>query len=195
MNMGNLTVGVGLGMALGFLFDPNLGRRRRALARDKMARATRKTREALDATARDMANRTKGIASGWSHAEEGDADDAVLVERVRAKLGRISSHPRAIDVYASAGEVTLRGPIFASEAERVQSEVARIRGVRSVNNELEPHQTSEGIPALQGHGLAGARFDILQRNWVPTTQALVAAAGVVATGVCLAAYSAQGRAR
>lgn len=188
MNIGKLTVGVGLGMALGFMLDPNLGRRRRAVARDKMTRATRKTRDALDATARDVANRTRGIASAFSRTEERDVDDAVVVERVRAKLGRISSHPRAIDVYASAGEVTLRGPILTSEVDRVLAKIAAVPGVRSVRNELEPHQTSEGVPSLQGRGrIAGSSLDILQRNWAPATQALVAAAA--ATGVCLAAYS------
>ena len=190
MNIGKLTVGVGLGMALAFMLDPSLGRRRRAVARDKMARATRKTRDAIDATARDVANRTRGIASAFSHADEQDVDDAVLVERLRAKLGRISSHPRAIDVYASTGEVTLRGPILASEVDRVLAKIAAVSGVRAVKNELQPHQTGEGVPSLQGRGrLAGSSLDILQRNWAPATQALVAAAGVAATGVCLAAYS------
>ena len=190
MNIGNVAVGIGLGMAVGFMLDPSAGRRRRALARDKMTRATRKTRDAVDATARDIANRSRGIAASLSPGEERDADDAVLVERVRAKLGRVSSHPRAIDVYASAGEVTLRGPILASEADRVLSTVAAVPGVRALNNELEPHQTSERVPALQGRGrVAGSRLDILQRNWAPATQAIVAAAGVAATGVCLAAYS------
>jgi hypothetical protein len=125
-----------------------------------------------------------------SPGEVREPDDDVLVERVRAKLGRVSSHPRAIDVYASTGEITLRGPILVREVDRVISTVAAITGVRSVQNELEPHQTSEGVPSLQGRGrVAGSRFDILQRRWAPATQAIVAAAGVAATGVCLAAYS------
>jgi len=93
-------------------------------------------------------------------------------------------------VYASTGEVTLRGPILASEVDRVLAKIAAVPGVRAVKNELQPHQTGEGVPSLQGRGrLAGSSLDILQRNWAPATQALVAAAGVAATGVCLAAYS------
>ncbi len=190
MDTRNLAVGVGLGMALAFIFDPDRGRRRRALARDKMVRATRKTRDALDATARDIANRTKGVAASTIGPSAGNTDDAVLVERVRAKLGRVCSHPRAIDVVAANGEVTLRGPILAHEVDDVTAAARSAKGVLLVRNELEPHETAEGIPSLQGPGnVPGSRLDILQRNWAPATQALVAAAGLAATGVCMAAYS------
>lgn len=191
MDTRNLAVGVGLGMALAFIFDPSRGRRRRALARDKMVRATRKTRDALDATARDIANRTKGIAaSTFGRSERDGVEDDVLVERVRASLGRVCSHPRAIDVVAANGEVTLRGPILAREVEDVLATVRAVKGVLLVRNEVEPHETGEGIPSLQGRGnVPGSRLDIMQRNWAPATQALVAAAGLAATGVCMAAYS------
>ncbi len=191
MDTRNLAVGVGLGMALAFIFDPNRGRRRRALARDKVVRATRKTRDALDATARDIANRTRGIAATTlGRSDDGMVDDAVLLERVRARLGRVCAHPRAIDVLVSNGEVTLRGPVLAHEIDDVTAAARGVNGILLVRNELEPHETAEGIPSLQGRGnVAGSRFDILQRNWAPATQALVAAAGLAATGVCMAAYS------
>lgn len=191
MDTRNLAVGVGVGMALAFIFDPSRGRRRRAVARDKVVRAARKTRDALDATARDIANRTKGVAaSTFGRSGEDVVDDHVLVERVRATLGRVCSHPRAIDVAAGNGEVTLRGPILAAEVDDVLSAVRGVRGVLLVRNEIEPHETGEGVPSLQGRGnIPGSRFDIMQRNWAPATQALVAAAGLAATGVCMAAYS------
>ena len=190
MDTRNLAVGVGLGMALAFVFDPSRGRRRRALARDKMVRVTRKTRDALDAAARDIANRTKGIAAGTAGRSADEAvDDEVLVERVRAKLGRVCSHPRAIDVAASNGEVTLRGPILVREADDVVSAIRGVRGVVLVRNEMETHETADGIPSLQGRGtVPGSRMDSMRRNWAPAAQALVAA-GIAATGVCAAAYS------
>src|SRR5687768_4718196 len=49
--------GVGVGASAMFLLDPDRGARRRALLRDKAVRAKRKTRDAADATARDIANR------------------------------------------------------------------------------------------------------------------------------------------
>jgi hypothetical protein len=190
MNNQNLLVGVGAGVALAYLLDPAQGRRRRALMRDKFVRASRKTRDGLDATARDLANRTKGVAAASrGRFASAQVDDARLVERVRAKLGRVCSHPRAIDVETHEGDVTLRGPILARELNGLLAAVSVVPGVRSVTSALEPHESGDGIPSLQGKGqVAGPRLDILQRRWAPATQALVAAAGL-ATGVYLAAHA------
>jgi hypothetical protein len=191
MNTRDLLVGAGIGAALAFMFDPVGGGRRRALARDKMAWASRKTRDGLDATARDLAHRSQGIAAATrGRLSRQQVDDARLVERVRAKLGRVSSHPRAIDVEAHDGEVTLRGPILSREVDDVLATVGGVRGVSSVVNELEPHDSPEGVPSLQGEGrVAGSSIDLFQRNWAPATRALVATAGLAATGVCIAAYA------
>jgi hypothetical protein len=62
--------------------------------------------------------------------------------------------------------------------------------VHAVVNELEPHDSPEGIPSLQGHGrVGGPSLDILQRNWAPATQALVGMAAVAATCAAVLAYS------
>jgi hypothetical protein len=190
MNTRDILVGAGVGAALAFMLDPQGGGRRRALVRDKVVRASRKTRDGVDATARDLANRTRGVAAATrGRFERDDVDDDRLVERVRAKLGRASSHPRAIDVRAEGGEVTLYGPCLAHEVDDVVSTVAAVRGVRSVINELEPHESAEGVPSLQGEGrVAGPSIDILQRKWSPATQALVSVAALAATMI---AYSAR----
>jgi gas vesicle protein len=187
MNSSQLLIGAGVGMTVVFMFDPSRGRRRRALAADQIRRARRKTRDALDATARDIANRTVGIVAATRLAND-DVDDATLVDRVRAKLGRVCSHPRAIDVDAANGVVTLRGPVLTTELDKLLGAVSAVHGVGSVRNELEPHDSADNIPSLQGAGtVAGPTLDVLQRNWAPGTQALVAV-GLAATGVCLAAY-------
>jgi hypothetical protein len=191
MIMRDVLIGLGIGAVVAFIADPRSGRRRRALARDQFVRAGRKTRDALDATARDFANRTSGIvASTRARLNEGDIENDRLIERVRAKLGRAASHPRAIDIDASDGHVTLRGPILASEVENLLSTVQAVRGVQSVTNALEAHESAEGVPALQGEGsVADPSLDILQRNWAPATQAIVTVAGLAATGICIAAYT------
>jgi gas vesicle protein len=190
MNSNQLLIGTGVGMAVAFLFDPSRGRRRRALATDQIRRARRKTRDALDATARDIANRTVGaVAATRGRLANDDPDDATLVDRVRATLGRVCSHARAIKVEAANGIVTLRGPVLTTELDKVLGAVAAVRGVGSVCSELEAHESAGSVPALQGAGTVGGRTpDGLQRNWAPGTQALVAVAGLAATGVCLAAY-------
>ena len=193
MNTREILVGAGVGAALAFMLDPQGGGRRRALVRNKMVRASRKTRDGLDAVTRDMANRTRGIAAATrGRLTDRDVNDDVLVERVRAKLGRAASHPRAIDVKAADGEVTLYGPILSGEVDDVLSVVSSVRGVRTVVNELEPHDSPEGIPSLQGQGrVAGPSLDILQRNWAPATQALVGMAAVAATSAAVLAYSSR----
>jgi hypothetical protein len=188
MNSRDIAVGAGIGAVLAFIFDPQVGGRRRALVRDKFVRATRKTRDGVDAVSRDFANRTRGIAAA-TRARLGheEVDDWRLVERVRARLGRVVSHPRAIDVHVSNGAVTLIGPILAGEVDRVVSAVASVRGVEAVLNELEPHESAAGVPSLQGGGRVPGRLDILQRSWAPTTQALVGMAALAATAIAISA--------
>ena len=187
----DVLVGMGIGALLLFIADPRAGRRRRALATDQLVRASRKTRDALDATARDVANRTTGIvAAARARWTDERVDDRQLLERVRAKLGRACSHPRAIDVDVADGTVTLRGPILANEIDTILTTVRGVRGVVGVTNALEPYESAEGVPALQGQGsIADPELDILQRHWAPATQALVTAAGLAATAVCMAAYA------
>jgi BON domain len=186
----DLLVGIGIGALLLFIADPRAGRRRRALVRDRFVRASRKTRDALDATARDIANRTSGtVAAARGRWTDERVDDRRLLERVRAKLGRACSHPHAIDVDVADGAVALRGPILANEADNVLATIHSVGGVLSVTNALEIHESAEGVPALQGgERIADPELDILQRNWAPATEALVTAAGLAATAVCLAAY-------
>lgn len=180
--------GMAVGAALAMVFDPNSGGRRRALLRDKMVRGAHLTAEGADATIRDMRNRAVGIAAAtrarlWNE----DVDDARLLERVRSKLGRVCSHPHAVDVEVRDGEVTLRGPIFADEVRDVLDASATVRGVHSVVNELDPHESAEGIPALQGQGRrAGPTLDLFQSHWAPATRALVAAGALAAGGFALA---------
>jgi gas vesicle protein len=187
----DVLIGAGIGAAVAFIADPQSGRRRRALARDQFVHASRKTRDALDATARDVANRTSGIvAATRSRLTDRSVDDRRLLERVRARLGRASSHPRAIDVDVCDRVVTLRGPILANEVDDLLAAVGSIPGVASVANDLEPHLSSDGVPALQGEARGSRRgFAVLRRNWPPATQALMTAASVAATAVCMAAYA------
>jgi osmotically-inducible protein OsmY len=138
MNATGLFIGAAAGSTLMFVLDPNGGRRRRALIWDKVTRASRKTRDGLDATARDVANRASGVAAAtrgrWSAQS---VSDAKLIERVRAKLGRVCSHPHAVDVDAHDGHVTLRGPALTSEVDNIVAEASGVRGVTGVRNELE----------------------------------------------------------
>ena len=188
MDNRSLLSGMAIGAAAALILDPDRGARRRALIRDKVVRGRRRSGEALDTTMRDIANRAGGIAAVTRGARRSeDVDDARLLERVRAKLGRVCSHPHAIDVDVQGGEVTLRGPVLAGEVQRLLNTAAAVRGVNAVVNELEPHDSPDGIPALQGRGrVAGPTLDLLQPNWAPGTRALVSVAALAAGGLAMA---------
>ena len=188
MDTRSLLSGIAIGAAVALIFDPGRGGRRRALVRDKMARAGRATGEIVDTAMRDLANRTRGFVfetRGW--LTEGEVDDARLLKRVRARLGRATSHPRAIDVAVQEGQVILRGPILAAEVQDLLSAVARVRGVQSVLNELDAHDSGEHVSALQGGTRrVGHRFDLMQRTWAPATRTLAGAAALAASGLVVA---------
>jgi len=186
MNTG-LTFGVGLGVGTGimYLLDPDRGKRRRALLRDKFVWAQRKTAECIEVTSRDLSNRAQGIASGiQSRFKSKEVEDSVLVDRVRSKLGRIVSHPSALAVAAENGNVTLSGPILEAEADNVLSCVKWIPGVNDITNNLEVHKEAGNHPALQGgRERQGSQFEFLQESWSPAARLV---AGVA--GASLAAY-------
>jgi len=64
--------GLALGALTMFLLDPAKGRRRRALARDKIYSAGVKTRKRIDAKSRDLTNRAKGLRAEARHVMSGN---------------------------------------------------------------------------------------------------------------------------
>jgi uncharacterized membrane protein len=110
--------------------------------------------------------------------EREDVDDDVLVARVRAAMGRATSHPSSIAVTAADGTVTLSGPILAREVDDLLSSVRSVRGVQDVVDQLEVHERADDVPALQGGTpRRGDEFELLQENWTPAARVLVGATG------------------
>ena len=64
--------GLALGALTMFLLDPDKGRRRRALARDKIYSTSVRTRKRIDAKSRDLANRAKGLRAEARHMMSDD---------------------------------------------------------------------------------------------------------------------------
>jgi hypothetical protein len=183
---GAIVAGVGIGSGLSYFFDPDRGAGRRARVRDALTHTTTVTRRALTTTGRDAAHRTHGIvASLRSRVRPAPVDDWILYERVRAKLGRLVSHPHAIGVMAGDGVVRLRGLVLEDEVRELLRGVRRVRGVREVVDQLERHAKSENIPSLQGgRERAGDWIDLRRNRWAPSTRAAVAAGGaaLITTG-------------
>ncbi|XYH95377.1 hypothetical protein ACMHYB_47485 [Sorangium sp. So ce1128] len=113
-----IAAALGIGAGLMYTLDPDRGARRRAGARDKTVGLAHQTGALLDKSSRDLRHRSRGVlANAKAMFRRGTVSDDVLADRVRAKLGRVVSHPRAIDVQAFDGCVTLRGPVLAREVE------------------------------------------------------------------------------
>jgi gas vesicle protein len=196
----SMAAGIGIAAALGsaamFILDPDMGQRRRALARDKLGETQRKVRDAAGVTARDLRNRSTGmVAEVRSRISEGEVSDEVLEGRVRSKLGFLVRHPSAITTHIANGRVLLSGPVLSDELEQLIAGVRAVRGVRAVENQLELHDSPAQVPGLQGDRPkpAGEVWDIMQRRWSPSTRFLVASAGAVSLG--LIAYSLSDGAR
>jgi len=139
------------GALLAWLFDPQLGRRRRAVLRDHVSSRLRRLRGARRAAGRDLSNRLQGLSSALERRRmQRSVSDDVLRARVRAQLGRTISYPAAIVVESAAGALTLSGPILERDRSALVARVADVPGVQLVIDHLEGHNSSEAIPALQG---------------------------------------------
>jgi|HubBroStandDraft_3_1064219.scaffolds.fasta_scaffold00777_5 hyperosmotically inducible protein len=137
-NVWTLVAGVGLGAALMYLLDEDSGRRRRALARAKAVRALRRSGDGVRIASRRVSNRARGLAAGVrSRLRAREIPDDVLKERVRSALGHVVAHPSAVDVAIQNGRVVLQGSLTGREADRLLTRVARVRGVKSVENRLD----------------------------------------------------------
>jgi uncharacterized membrane protein len=146
-----LLAGLLVGAGLMYLLDPDRGIRRRHIARDRLGRARRRMGEEIGAAARDVKNRSAGtFAELRSRFGREDAEDAVIEERIRARLGRLVSHPGAVEVAVISGEATLLGAVLEDELDNLLGGVGQVRGVRRVWNQLDVYGVPDGVPELQG---------------------------------------------
>jgi uncharacterized membrane protein len=182
--------GVGIGAGLMLLFDPSYGARRRGRVRDWFVHEMRRTADATGTGARDLSHRVQGLAAKSLRTVRNEpVSDDVLVSRVRSKLGRFSSHPRAIDARAEGGVVILEGPILAREHGPLVRAVGAVPGLSDVVDRLRVHETAGSVPGLQGgRPRGGESSEFRPRRWTPAERFLAGA-----TGGGLVAYGAARR--
>jgi osmotically-inducible protein OsmY len=130
------------------LLDPARGNARRALAAQKAAAMARRASELARRRAKDVAQRAEGRKYEMEHADE-VVPDALLVERVRAQLGKRVQHSGPLDVRAVDGVVTLSGPILRNEVEGLLDIVGKVRGVKRIENRLDVNEVPGNRPSLQ----------------------------------------------
>jgi len=169
------------GAGLMYLLDPERGRRRRAIVRDRLVRAAHRTGDTVDATSRDVGNRARGVVAELrSRLANVEVSDGVLHERVRARIGSVIGHAGAIDIAVIEGQVSLRGPVLAGDVDRLVRRVRSVPGVREVINQLDVHDEPGGVPGLQGRSRpprGGEVFELLQTHWSPTARLFASLSG------------------
>ncbi len=119
----------------------------------KHASLAEHTNRAPAITGRDVRHRLQGAAPrAGSIICSKDAGDQIIVERVRAALGRATSHPGAIESSCSDGVVVLNGAVLRHEHARVMRAARSAAGVSEVHDELAVYKKPDGVSALQGGG-------------------------------------------
>ncbi len=165
---------LGLGAGLMYFFDPNRGKRRRALVRDQAVHLSKTANRELNRTVADVRNRANGVLVETEKLFKSETvTDQQLEGRVRTQLGRLSNHPHAIKTSVENGKVTLSGLILTDEVESVLNGIASVWGVQEIENKLEVHETAEQNSSLQGNN----RVERQNIGWSPKTRALAATAG------------------
>lgn len=152
-NLALLTVGIAAGAVVMFFFDTVSGRRRRALVRDKFVGAGHDAAYLVQAKSKRAADHLKGLFVTRHldrHTRSTPGSDQQLHDRIRARLGRVISHPKSVTVEVNQGRVCLTGHILAKELDPLLNEVKHNVGVTAVDNQLICHDSAQGVPELQG---------------------------------------------
>ncbi len=152
-NLTSTLLGVAAGAAAMYYLDPEMGRRRRAMVRDKFVSASHDLGDLADAQSKRLGDRLKGWMAHTRSQLTGAArphSDAQLCERIRAQLGRLVTHPGAIHVEATEGRVCLRGHVLQHEVDGLLSAVSAMQGVHAVDNQLSVHESPQDSP-LERH--------------------------------------------
>jgi hypothetical protein len=132
--LGILALGVG---AMYFL-DPADGARRRTVFHDKFLSAFGRMATSLERQGRNIWNRTNGLMhEARSSISSEQVDDNTLSERIRSSIGRYVDNVGAINVQCTQGRVTLRGPVMASQLNRLLKRIRGVRGVSGIDNQLD----------------------------------------------------------
>jgi osmotically-inducible protein OsmY len=132
---------IGVGAALTYFFDPQQGRRRRAMAKDRVAGFFRQRARKAEQVGRAASAQAEGLVEKAKHHQEEpkpQPDDVTLARKVESEIFRDPEVPKGqINVNAENGKVYLRGEVGQPELIRDLEERARsVQGVQDVENLL-----------------------------------------------------------
>jgi hypothetical protein len=147
-------LGAAVGSVSMYFLDPQRGRTRRAYIQQRAVGIGNDAICVVDKQVRNFGNHIWGLGAELVSfiVKSPATDDYTLVQRIRSKIGREVTHPRALHIRAENGRVFLSGKILSTEVENVVECIRRMKGVNHVVNDLEVHTSAESIPDLQGKG-------------------------------------------
>jgi osmotically-inducible protein OsmY len=136
-----------LGAAAAYFFDPDNGRRRRALTRDRLPALFRRSSRRVEQVGRAASAEAYGAAQKVKHrkeAEKPQPDDVTLARKVETEIFRDADVPKGqINVNAQDGIVVLRGEVGEPELIRdLEKKTRQVQGVRDVENLLHVPETA-----------------------------------------------------
>lgn len=134
-----LATGLAAGALAMYMLDPNSGRRRRALVRDKAVATGHDLERLARGTTRHTTNHLRGSAAKLrARAHHSPVDDEQLHDHIRARLGHTLHHPARVEVQVDHGHVVLKGTASAEEMDLLVATISKMQGVHGVENRLTP---------------------------------------------------------
>ena len=142
----DLALGAALGSLAGFFLDPDRGRSRRALTRDRVRGIARRAGRRAERAGQAVGAQVYGMSQRAQHRHDPpkDYDDATLAAKVETELFRPPDVPKGqINVNVQDGVVQLRGEVAdRGLVEDLAERTRRIQGVRDVENLLHTPGTA-----------------------------------------------------
>lgn len=134
-----LATGIAAGALVMYMLDPNSGRRRRALVRDKAVATGHDVERLARGTSRQTANHLRGVAAkARARVRRAHPDDDQLRDHIRSRLGHALHHPARVEVNVDHGHVVLKGTADPAETERLVAAISKMQGVHGVESRLSP---------------------------------------------------------
>jgi hypothetical protein len=148
----NVALAFAAGALVMYLLDPNTGRRRRALIRDRGVSMGHGAERYLRGKTRRAADRMKGAAARTrATLFAKPVDDDVLRDRIRARLGHLVNRPHDVEVHVLDGCVRLKGTVADEDFQTLLRAVLSIRGVQHLESLLRTTPSNAASPNLRRH--------------------------------------------
>jgi osmotically-inducible protein OsmY len=154
MQVVRFVLGLGAGAALAYFLDPDRGRRRRAMARDRALSLARRGGRRAEKTARYLRGVGQGLAWRVRHPTpdiQKVPNDETLTRKVESVIFRDPDVPKGqINVNVEHGVVVLRGQVARPEQVTALEDKARaVPGILEVDNRLHlPHTPVPDAPPV-----------------------------------------------